>query len=50
MQALDVARNAAEFGLELTIAAGGGGALAEDFKGSGTSFISLPVVLRPSAR
>ena len=41
MQALDVARNAADFGLELTVAAGGGGALAEDFRGSGTKLVML---------
>ena len=35
MQALDVARNAADFGLDLTIVSGGGGSLEEDFKASG---------------
>ncbi len=41
MQALDVARNAAEFGLELTVVSGGGGALEEDFRNSGSELIVL---------
>lgn len=39
MQALDVARNASEFGLELTVAAGGGGSLEEEFRRSGAELI-----------
>lgn len=41
MQALDVARNAADFGLDLTIVSGGGGSLEEDFKASGAELIQL---------
>lgn len=40
MQALDVARNASEFGLELTVVAGGG-ALDEEFRASGSELVRL---------
>lgn len=38
---LDVCRNAARFGLDLTFVATGGGELENDFRGSGTEFIRL---------
>jgi len=41
MQALDVCRNAADFGLDMTLVAGGGGALEEDFRQSGVEFVRL---------
>jgi len=41
MQALDVARNAAEFGFDLTVVSAGGGALEEDFRNSGSELIRL---------
>ena len=41
MQALDVCRNAAAAGLEITFVAGGGGALEDAFADSGVEFIRL---------
>ncbi|MGI8812613.1 MAG: glycosyltransferase family 4 protein [Pyrinomonadaceae bacterium] len=41
MQALDVCRNAARFGIELTMAAGRGGALEAEFADCGVEFIQL---------
>jgi glycosyltransferase involved in cell wall biosynthesis len=41
MQALDVARNAARFGVEATVVACGSGALETDFRESGVEFIKL---------
>jgi len=41
MQALDVAKNASRFGLELTVVSGGGGSLEDDFRNSGAEFIKL---------
>ena len=41
MQALDVCRNAARFGIELTVVAGRGGALEGEFADSGVEFIQL---------
>lgn len=41
MQALDVARNASRFGMELTVVSGGGGSLEDDFRTSGAEFIKL---------
>jgi L-malate glycosyltransferase len=41
MQALDVCRNAARFGIEVTAVSAGGGALEEDFRRSGVEFIRL---------
>ena len=41
MQALDVARNAAEAGFRLTVVSAGGGALEQDFRDSGAEFIRL---------
>lgn len=38
-QALDVCRNAKDFGLEVTVVAAGGGALEEQFRESGVEFI-----------
>ncbi|MGI8789249.1 MAG: glycosyltransferase [Pyrinomonadaceae bacterium] len=41
MQALDVCRNAKDFGLDLTFVATGGGALEPDFRSSGAEFVRL---------
>ena len=41
MQALDVCRNAARFGIDLTIATFQSGAMEADFRASGASFIKL---------
>lgn len=41
MQALDVCRNAQRFGIEMTLVAGGGGALETDFMNAGVEFIRL---------
>lgn len=41
MQALDVCRNAARYGLEITLVAGGGGALEDEFRATGVEFIRL---------
>ena len=41
MQALDVCRNAARYGLDITLVAAGGGALEMDFRDSGVEFIRL---------
>lgn len=41
MQALDVCRNARDFGFEMTVVAAGGGPLEEDFRKSGVQFIRL---------
>lgn len=41
MQALDVCRNARDFGIEVTIAAAGGGTLEDQFRGSGVEYIRL---------
>lgn len=41
MQALDVCRNAARFGIEMTVVTFGGGALETDFRESGVEFIRL---------
>ena len=41
MQALDVCRNAARFGLEMTLVAAGGGALEDDFRNSNVEFVRL---------
>jgi glycosyltransferase involved in cell wall biosynthesis len=41
MQALDVCRNAADAGIEITFVAGGGGALEDAFADSGVEFIRL---------
>jgi glycosyltransferase involved in cell wall biosynthesis len=41
MQALDVCRNAARHGLEMTMVAGGGGALEDEFRATGVEFIRL---------
>lgn len=41
MQALDVCRNASGAGMEMTLAAAGGGALEEDFRNSGVEYIRL---------
>jgi len=41
MQALDVCRNAADFGIDLTIATFQGGAMEADFIKSGADFIKL---------
>ncbi len=40
-QALDVCRNAARFGIELTLVAGGGGGFEDEFRASGVEFIRL---------
>jgi glycosyltransferase involved in cell wall biosynthesis len=40
-QALDVCRNAAEFGFEMTVVTAQGGALEKDFRESGAEFIKL---------
>ncbi len=39
MQALDVCRNAKDFGIDVTLATAGGGALEDDFRESGVEFI-----------
>ena len=39
MQALDVCRNAKDFGIDVTVVAAGGGALEDDFRESGVEFI-----------
>jgi glycosyltransferase involved in cell wall biosynthesis len=41
MQALDVCRNARDVGIDVTIAAGGGGTLEEQFRNSGIEYIRL---------
>lgn len=41
MQALDVCRNAARYGLEMTMVAGGGGSLEDEFRATGVEFIRL---------
>ncbi|MBK7933042.1 MAG: glycosyltransferase [Acidobacteria bacterium] len=41
MQALDVARNAADHGIDLTVAAGGGGGLESAFRDSGVEVVRL---------
>lgn len=41
MQALDVCRNAARFGIEVTMVAAGGGTLENEFRNSGVEFIRL---------
>jgi glycosyltransferase involved in cell wall biosynthesis len=41
MQALDVCRNAARFGIEMTVVTFGGGALETDFRESGVEFVRL---------
>lgn len=41
MQALDVCRNAKGFGIDVTFAAAGGGALEEEFRESGVEYIRL---------
>ena len=41
MQALDVARNAHDHGIELTVAAAGGGSLEDEFRESGAELIML---------
>ena len=41
MQALDVCRNAARFGMEMTVVAGSGGTLENDFQNSGAEVIKL---------
>ncbi len=41
MQALDVCRNAAEFGIDVTAVSAGGGALESEFQNSGVEFIRL---------
>lgn len=41
MQALDVCRNAAKYGLEMTLVAAGGGALEDEFRATGVEFIKL---------
>ena len=41
MQALDVCRNAARHGLEMTMVAAGGGALEDEFRATGVEFIRL---------
>lgn len=41
MQALDVCRNAARHGLEMTLVAAGGGALEDEFRTTGVEFIRL---------
>ncbi len=41
MQALDVARNASRFDIEVTVVSGGGGALEDDFRNSGVELIKL---------
>ena len=41
MQALDVCRNAARFGIDVTCVAAGGGALEDDFVASGVEYIRL---------
>jgi glycosyltransferase involved in cell wall biosynthesis len=41
MQALDVCRNASRFGLEMTIVAGSGGTLENDFLNSGAEVVKL---------
>lgn len=50
MQALDVCRNAVSAGLEMTLIAGSGGAVEEDFRGAGIEFLRFdrryPVDLR----
>lgn len=40
-QVLDLCRNAARFGLEITLVTAGGGALANDFRDSGVEYIRL---------
>lgn len=40
-QALDVARNARDYGIELMVAAAGGGGLADEFRTSGSELIML---------
>lgn len=41
MQALDVCRNAAWYGLEMTLVAAGGGPLEDEFRAAGVEFIRL---------
>ncbi len=41
MQALDLCRNAKEFGLDITLATANGGALENEFRASGVDFIKL---------
>src|SRR5690348_16195655 len=41
MQALDVCRNASRFGLEVSVAAAGGGALESEFAESAHDFVRL---------
>jgi L-malate glycosyltransferase len=41
MQALDVCRNAAKYGLEMTLVCAGGGALEDEFRATGVDFIKL---------
>lgn len=41
MQALDVCRNAATDGLEMTLVAAGGGALEDEFRATGVEFVRL---------
>jgi glycosyltransferase involved in cell wall biosynthesis len=54
IQALDVCRNARDFGLEMTFATAQGGALEEDFRSSGADFVklsrTLPLDLRLARR
>lgn len=40
-QALDVSRNAAKFGIELTLVAGGGGGFEDEFRTSGVEVVGL---------
>jgi glycosyltransferase involved in cell wall biosynthesis len=40
-QVLDICRNASRFGLEITLVAGGGGVLEDDFRDSGVEYIRL---------
>jgi glycosyltransferase involved in cell wall biosynthesis len=41
MQALDVCRNAARYGFEMTLVCAGGGALEDEFRATGVDFIKL---------
>jgi L-malate glycosyltransferase len=41
MQALDVCRNAARYGFEMTLVSAGGGALEDEFRATGVEFIKL---------
>jgi len=41
MQALDVCRNAARYGMEMTLVCAGGGALEDEFRATGVDFVKL---------